>query len=96
MQVKWLKKALDDLHSEASYISGNDLAAAKKIVTAVFTVIDHLKENPGLGRPGRVIGTRELIVPNTPYIIPYRVNSRLQQVEILRVFHTSRKVPSKW
>lgn len=96
MQIKWLKRALNDLQSEASYIADNDLAAAKKIVTDVFTVIDHLKDNPSLGRPGRVVGTRELIVPNTPYIIPYRVNGRSQQVEILRVFHTSRKVPSKW
>jgi len=44
-----------------------------------------------MGRPGRVPGTRELVLPNFPYIIPYRV--REQRVEILRVFHTARKWP---
>jgi len=39
-----------------------------------------------LGRPGRVLGTRELVVPDTSYIIPYRV--RGNTLEVLRVFHT--------
>lgn len=42
-----------------------------------------------MGRPGRVAATREGVLPNFPYIIPYRVKD--QWIEILRVFHTSRK-----
>jgi plasmid stabilization system protein ParE len=41
-----------------------------------------------------VVGTRELLVPKTRYLIPYRI--RADQVEILRVFHTSRKPPKRW
>lgn len=46
-----------------------------------------------MGRAGRVAGTRELVVADTPYIIPYRV--RGDAVEILRVFHAARKWPGK-
>jgi len=40
-----------------------------------------------------VLGTRELVVRNLPYIIPYRV--RDNTIEILRVLHTSRRWPGK-
>jgi plasmid stabilization system protein ParE len=53
-----------------------------------------LAEQPGLGRPGRVPGTRELIVAKTRYLVPYRV--RGGTVEVLRVFHTSRRLPNQW
>jgi toxin ParE1/3/4 len=47
-----------------------------------------------MGRRGRVAGTRELIVSDTPYIIPYRV--RANAVEILRVFHAAGKWPNRF
>lgn len=50
-------------------------------------------ENPALGHPDRIDGTRELDVPNTCHIIPYRVKPRMRRVEILRVFHSSRENP---
>ena len=52
-----------------------------------------LASQPGMGRPGRVANTRELIVPKTRYIVPYRM--RDETVEVLRVFHTSRRPPKK-
>jgi plasmid stabilization system protein ParE len=58
----------------------------------VLEAVAQLAEQPGLGRPGRVPGTRELIVSRTRYIVPYRV--RGDTVEILRVFHTSRRLPT--
>ena len=53
-----------------------------------------LAARPALGRPGRVPNTRELAVLKTRYIVPYRV--RDDTIEILRVFHTSRRLPQKW
>ena len=55
--------------------------------------VELLAQHPALGRPGRVEGTRELVVPDTPYLVPYRV--RGHAVEILRVFHGARKWPKK-
>ncbi|HUG25669.1 type II toxin-antitoxin system RelE/ParE family toxin, partial [Piscinibacter sp.] len=56
--------------------------------------VSMLAEHPGIGRPGRLPGTRELVVLKTRYVVPYRV--RGDTIEVLRVFHTSRKLPQNW
>lgn len=96
MQIKWLIKALENLNDEAEYIAKNDLAAAKLVVQRIYNTVKLLDNNPAQGVPGRIHGTRELIVPDTRYIIPYRVKPELNQIQILRVFHTSRKSPKRW
>ena len=94
MRVRWLRKALRNLDDEAAYIATDDSAAARLVVKRVLDAVSSLAEQPGLGRPGRVPSTRELIVAKTRYIVPYRV--RGETVEILRVFHTSRRLPDRW
>ena len=94
MRVRWLRTALRNLDDEASYIAADDSAAARLVVKRVFTAVAMLAKQPGLGRPGRVPGTRELIVAKTRYIVPYRVQG--ETVEVLRVFHTSRRPPERW
>ena len=93
MRLKWLPTALRNLDSEASYIAADEPAAARLVVQRVLASVSLLAEQPGLGRPGRVAGTRELLVPKTRYIVPYRV--RGDTVEVLRVFHTSRQAPKQ-
>lgn len=92
-EIRWLKRALANLEEEAEYISRDNRAAAKRLVVAIEDGVQLLARHPGLGRPGRVEGTRELVIPGTPYIIPYRV--REGRVEVLRVFHAARKWPPK-
>jgi toxin ParE1/3/4 len=94
VRVKWLRTALANLDAEAEYIAEDNPGAAGRVAQRVFRAVDLLKKNPALGRAGRVAGTRELVVPETPYIIPYRV--RGDAVEILRVFHAARKWPAKF
>ena len=94
MRVRWLRKALRNLDGEATYIAAEDTAAARLMVKRVLDAVAQLAAQPGLGRPGRVSGTRELVVAKTRYIVPYRV--RGETVEILRVFHTSRRLPDRW
>ena len=96
MQVKWLNKALQNLDDEAEYIAKDDPAAAQLVVQRIIDAINLLPENPALGHVGRVHDTRELVIADTRYIVPYRVKPRLQQIEILRVFHTSRRLPKNW
>jgi toxin ParE1/3/4 len=86
--------ALANLDAEAEYISEESPAAAARTVTAIVEAVAHLSRFPSLGRPGRVAGTRELVVTGTPYIIPYQV--RGDAVEILRVFHAARKWPERF
>ena len=93
MRVRWLRKALRNLDEEAAYIAADDPGAARLVVKRVLDAVAMLTNQPGLGHPGRVSGTRELLVARTRYIVPYRVRS--ETVEILRVFHTSRHLPQR-
>lgn len=94
MRVRWLRVALKNLDAEAEFIAQDNPAAAERVVQDILRAVDLLKEHPAMGRPGRVPGTRELVVPGTPYIVPYRV--RLGAIEIIRVFHAARKWPDRF
>ena len=94
MQLKWLRTALRNLDEEAAFIAADDPRAAQLVVEHVLNAVEMLASQPALGRPGRVSGTRELVVAKTRYLIPYRVRGDV--VEVLRVFHTSRRVPKRW
>lgn len=87
MQIKWLRKALRDLDSEARHIAAENPAAAHLVVGRVLETVARLAQQPRLGRPGRVLSTRELIVEKTRYIVPYRV--RGETIEVLRVFYNA-------
>ncbi len=94
MHVRWLKRALKNLDDEAEYIARENPQAAARTVERIVTGVDRLATNPASGRPGRVPGTRELVITGLPYIVPYRV--RGETAEILRVFHAARKWPEKF
>ena len=94
MQLKWLRTALRNLDEEATFIAADDPKAAQLVVGRILEAIAVLVEQPGLGRSGRVPGTRELVVAKTRYLVPYRVTGKT--VEVLRVFHTSRRTPKRW
>ena len=89
-----MRTALRNLDEEAAYIATDDPQSAQLVVERVLNAVEMLATHPALGRPGRVPGTRELVVANTRYLVPYRV--RGQVVEVLRVFHTSRRPPQRW
>jgi addiction module RelE/StbE family toxin len=94
MRVDWLREARRNLEQEADYLAGKNPAAAHAMLQTIQAAVALLAEQPGSGRPGRVPGTRELVIPGYPYLIPYRV--RGESLQVLRVFHTSRKPPEKW
>ena len=94
MQLKWLRTALRNLDEEATFIAADDPKAAQLVVGRILEAVAVLVEQPGIGRPGRVPGTRELVVAKTRYLVPYHVTGKT--VEVLRVFHTSRRTPKRW
>jgi addiction module RelE/StbE family toxin len=93
MRVKWQRLALKKLNDEAEYLAKEAPQAAREFARALLTGIETLRKRPQLGRPGRVPGTRELALSRFPYLAVYRV--REDALEILRVFHASRKWPRK-
>ena len=86
--------AVDDLDDIAGYISQDNPEAARRIVRRSWTAVKSLAEQPEMGRPGRVHGTRELVVSGTPFVVPYRVVG--SEIEILRVLHGARDWPKSF
>ncbi|MCA6974562.1 type II toxin-antitoxin system RelE/ParE family toxin [Pectobacterium carotovorum] len=89
-----MRKAAANLEAEYRYIAQDDPQAASQFIDEVQRLTELLPQQPAIGRPGRVPGTRELVLTHHPYIIPYRVKGNMLQ--ILRVFHTHRRLPAKW
>jgi toxin ParE1/3/4 len=93
LRIRWSPKAGKDLENIETYISQDSTIAAIRTVVDIVYSMEQLKDFPALGRAGRVVGIRELLIAGTPYIVPYRVKENV--IEILRVFHTSRKLQGK-
>ena len=94
MQIKWVRLALEDLDEAAAFISQDNPQAANRMVERISDAARLLSDQPDAGRPGRIHGTRELVIADTPFILPYRVAKNT--VQILRVLHGARKWPEKF
>lgn len=91
MTVVWSPRAIVHLRALRAYIERENPQAAGRIADLLLAAVEYLAELPGIGRPGRMAGTREFAVPHTPYVIPYRV--RDGRLEIIAVFHGRQKWP---
>jgi toxin ParE1/3/4 len=91
MIVVWSLRAVDHLAQLREYIGRDDAGAAVRAAASILLSVELLSRQPGMGRPGRVAGTRELVVAGTPYLIPYRV--RGDRLELIAVFHGRQKWP---
>jgi len=89
LKVFFTALAERDLDEVYQYISLDNADAAAEIVIRVIDASDGLAAFPNIGRPGRVPGTRELVVGGTPFIAVYRV--RENEVTVLRVLHGARR-----
>ena len=73
MRIVWLRAAERNLEEQLEYIGERNPLAADRLADKVATTIARLADHPRRGRPGRVAGTRELVVAGTPYIVVYTV-----------------------
>ena len=85
---------MSDLASARAYIARDKPIAADNQVQRVLQAAEGLLRFPESGRPGRRIGTRELVVGKTPYVVPYRL--RDDTIEILRVLHGRQRWPDSF
>ena len=97
MRVRWTDPAETDLLGILEYIARENPTAARRVGQRLLSAVRALAEQPRRGRPGRVEGTRELVIPMLPYIAVYRIIERAQstvgEVEVLRVVHGARHWP---
>lgn len=89
MKIRLTSFAAGDLEAIEAYISEENPDAAARTVMRVLEAIEGLLEFPNIGRPGRVPGTRELVVSRTPFIAVYKVKSNV--IWVLRVIHGARR-----
>ncbi len=89
--VIWSIIALKHLKDINDYIARDSVDTAINVINRIKAAADNLAHYPGIGRSGRVLTTRELVLNDLPYIIIYQITDK--DVRILAVFHTSRKWP---
>ena len=93
MTIVWSPRAIEHLAHLRAYIAQDSPKAANRIGGTLLEAVERLAELPSLGRPGRVAGTQELVVPGTPYVIPYRL--RGDRLEVIAVFDRRQKWPKR-
>ncbi len=81
-------RRLEDIRER---IAADNPTAASRRIERIRAAVMLLAAAPALGRPGRVAGTRELVVPDTPYIVPYRVKGDV--VQIITIFQGAQRRP---
>jgi toxin ParE1/3/4 len=93
MNAVWSPRAIGHLVAIKEYIEKDSEGNAARIAARILDAIEILRTQPQMGRPGRLAGTRELVVSGTPYIVPYRVKQ--ERLELLAVFDGRRQWPRK-
>ncbi len=90
-KVNWTKIAINDLESVFNYIAEIEdrPETARLMIKKIIEGVDQIKSFPESGRPGRVKGTKELIIVTTPFIVVYKMKKG--SLEILTVLHHARK-----
>ena len=91
MQNRWTEPPGQALENIQEYIAKDNPRAAMIVEQKIRYATEQLNEHPKLGRAGRVHGTYELVIAGLPFIVPYRIKGK--EVQILSVYHTSRKWP---
>ena len=91
MALEWSVFALAEPNAIFDYIEADSPRAAASVDDRIRACVDNLKRFPEMGRPGRIEGTRELVISRTPYIAAYRIAG--DTVRILRLLHGAQPWP---
>ena len=85
MTIRWRHSAIADLAAIRDHIALDSPRSALAVTEAVLRAVDRLESFPNSGRPGLVLGTRELVVPGLPLVVVYIVVA--DDTDIIAVFH---------
>lgn len=92
MKLIWTRPASTDRKEIREYIAQNNPAAALALDAQISKHASHLTDHPQLGRPGRITGTRELVVHQN-YVLIYDTDGDL--VRVLRMLHAAKQWPPR-
>jgi toxin ParE1/3/4 len=94
-QIVWTGSALGDLEAVVRQAAADDLAAADKLRLDLLASVDVLRRFPYIGPAydrDHTGQAREIFCHR--YRIFYRINETSSRVEILRIWHGSRREPT--
>ena len=91
MRLVWTRHALADRDAIFDRLESDSPRAAANVDDRIAAAVRRLLDFPESGRLGRVAGTRELVVPHTPFIAAYIVTAG--RVRILRILHGAQVWP---
>jgi toxin ParE1/3/4 len=91
MTVRWSREAIAHLLEIRDYIAREDPRAASRVARLIRERVLILDRFPCAGRLGRLDGTRELVIPGTPYFVPYTIDGG--DVILVAVIHGARQWP---
>jgi toxin ParE1/3/4 len=91
MKIVWSRRAIRHLTTVRDYVAQDSPESAAEVASKILESVAQLTKYPNLGKQGRIAGTRELVVPGTPYVIPYRIHR--SRVELVAVFHGRQRWP---
>jgi toxin ParE1/3/4 len=90
--IEWAEQAIRQLDQAHEYITlSNSEDVAARITMHIVNSIQQLATFPMSGRPGRVPGTRELVIANTPFVVAYTIEQ--ERIAILAVYHGAQPWP---
>ena len=91
MSIRWLPQAQSNRLEQLEFIAQDNPLAAINQDEEIERQINMLLAHPQMGRPGRVAGTRELVISSTPFVVIYRLQE--QSIEVLRLLHSAQQWP---
>lgn len=90
VKLIWTGPARIDRKEIREHVARDNPAAALALDELFSEKASALTAHPGLGRPGRIAGTREMVA-HSSYILVYEVTADI--VRILAVVHAARRWP---
>ncbi len=91
MIIRWLPQAHRNRLEQLDYIAQDNPLAAIGQDEQIERQVNLLLAHPKMGRPGRVAGTRELVVSSTPFVVIYLLQA--QSIEVIRLLHSAQQWP---
>jgi toxin ParE1/3/4 len=90
--IEWTEQAIRQLDQAHDYIAlSSSEQVATRITMQMVTSVQQLGAFPMSGRAGRVPGTRELVIPNTPFIAANAIEKA--RIVILAIYHGAQHWP---
>ncbi len=90
--IQWTEQAARQLDQTCDYIAmSNSEDVATRVTMQIINSVEQLAAFPMSGRRGRVPETRELVIPDTPFIVAYAAEKA--SIVVLAIYHGAQRWP---